>query len=50
MNTKLNIPCPITDCDANEDGICMTPDSIIIEEDGVCQTGLEQIENKKVKK
>jgi len=45
---KNKISCPITDCDANEDGICITPSAIIIEETGYCQTGLEQMEKKMI--
>ncbi len=47
---KNKIPCPITDCDASEDGICITHSAIIIEETGYCQTGLEQMEKKMSRK
>ena len=45
---KVDIPCHVRDCDANEDGFCRKHSAIIIEETGYCQTGLEQMEKKRM--
>lgn len=40
------IPCNVKECNINVNNFCGEPSFIIIEETGICQVGLEQIEKR----